>query len=402
MLSVCVITKNEERFLKKCLDSVKEIASEIIVVDAHSSDQTLKIAEAYTNKVYSRAWTDDFAAARNFAIEKATCDWLLFIDADEYLQNASHVIQLLSQTKSLQVGGFLISRKDKFFHKKDGKLDSYTIGIVRLVRNHPMIKFRNIIHEEIHSSIENAGLSIKVATTFELVHQVHQYTINQLRKKQISYLRKLNQELSINPDNYWYQYHRAKTFWFLDKRKKAERNYSNLTNEIDTPLKIRVGAINHLAILFMESGQDGKAMSTINESIKLLQGQSLAYSIKSDLLYTKGRMEEALQLLNKVNTNLCFCRYENVVPGDLYQREDLIQYKKGCIYLATGERRMAEEMFKKGIRSDPYSVDCYYGLALLFTKYNNLKEAHEKIDQCLVLNPEWLDAQVLKEYLVDV
>ena len=85
-ISVCMIVKNEEEVLARCLDSLKGIADEIVIVDTGSSDNTKEIAKAYTDKVYDFMWIQDFSAARNFAFSKATMDYIYSADADEVLE----------------------------------------------------------------------------------------------------------------------------------------------------------------------------------------------------------------------------------------------------------------------------------------------------------------------------
>ena len=84
-LSVCMIVKNEERFLGQCLASVKDIADELIVIDTGSTDRTVEIAREHGAQVGHFEWCNDFAAARNASIAAATGDWILFLDADEEL-----------------------------------------------------------------------------------------------------------------------------------------------------------------------------------------------------------------------------------------------------------------------------------------------------------------------------
>jgi glycosyltransferase involved in cell wall biosynthesis len=81
-----MIVKNEEAHLERCLDSVKDMVSEMIIVDTGSTDRTVEIAHAYGAKVYHFDWCDDFAAARNESLKHATGEWLLMMDADNWLE----------------------------------------------------------------------------------------------------------------------------------------------------------------------------------------------------------------------------------------------------------------------------------------------------------------------------
>ncbi|MDL2218487.1 glycosyltransferase family 2 protein [Christensenellaceae bacterium OttesenSCG-928-M15] len=84
-ISLCMIVKNEEKTLPNCLKSVEGLADEIIIVDTGSSDKTRETARKFTKHVYDFQWIDDFSAARNFAFKKATCDYLMWLDADDVL-----------------------------------------------------------------------------------------------------------------------------------------------------------------------------------------------------------------------------------------------------------------------------------------------------------------------------
>ena len=84
-ISLCMIVKNEEKNLERCLKSYAPLMDEIIVVDTGSTDKTKEIASRFTDKIYDFKWVDDFSAARNFSFEKATCDYIFSADADEVL-----------------------------------------------------------------------------------------------------------------------------------------------------------------------------------------------------------------------------------------------------------------------------------------------------------------------------
>ncbi len=95
-ISVCMIVKNEEKNLAACLDCLKSIADEIIIVDTGSTDRTKEIAKQYTDKLYDFTWINDFAAARNFAFSKASMDYIYSADADERMdaENQEKFLQL--------------------------------------------------------------------------------------------------------------------------------------------------------------------------------------------------------------------------------------------------------------------------------------------------------------------
>ena len=84
-ISLCMIVKNEEKILRRCLDSVADLCEEIIIVDTGSTDSTKEIAQEYTDRIYDFQWTDDFSAARNYAFSKATQEYIYSADADEVL-----------------------------------------------------------------------------------------------------------------------------------------------------------------------------------------------------------------------------------------------------------------------------------------------------------------------------
>ena len=87
-ISCAMIVKNEERTLKRCLESIKDSVDEIVVIDTGSTDNTKAIARAFTDKVFEYKWMDDFSDARNYALTFCTGDWIIVIDADEYVENS--------------------------------------------------------------------------------------------------------------------------------------------------------------------------------------------------------------------------------------------------------------------------------------------------------------------------
>ncbi len=146
-VSVCLIAKNEEQFLGACLKSVRALAWQIIVVDTGSTDRTAEIAREHGAEVHAFAWSDDFSAARNAALEQATGDWVLVLDADEELMEGQGEI-LAREIRAAGVMGYRIPIIDK------GREQEGCSYVPRLFRNAPGLFFVGRVHEQAFSSIQ--------------------------------------------------------------------------------------------------------------------------------------------------------------------------------------------------------------------------------------------------------
>ena len=114
-LSICMMVKNEEKNLKRCLDSVKElmeaVESEIIIVDTGSTDGTVSIASKYTNNIYHHIWNNNFSEMRNISIAYASGEFVFILDADEVLVNSGPIIDFLNTSHHENVVGDAIFLK---------------------------------------------------------------------------------------------------------------------------------------------------------------------------------------------------------------------------------------------------------------------------------------------------
>lgn len=143
-VSATLIVRDESGFIDDCLASLVGVVDEIVVVDTGSRDDTVARAARYPVSLHSFAWCDDFSAARNFAIERAHGDWILYIDADERLQVSEPAIW----TRAIGDDSKLAWRLQ--LSLRDGWTPCPEL---RLFRNHPSIRFRGVIHESVRASI---------------------------------------------------------------------------------------------------------------------------------------------------------------------------------------------------------------------------------------------------------
>ena len=144
-ISLCMIVKNEEIVLARCLDSVKEAVDEIIIVDTGSIDKTKSIALLYTDKVYDFEWINDFSAARNEAYSKATMDYQMWLDADDVLP-AHSLQQLLALKETLNPGVDIVTMK--YFTHFDEQGNPILISTrERLTRREKGYRWIDPVHE---------------------------------------------------------------------------------------------------------------------------------------------------------------------------------------------------------------------------------------------------------------
>ena len=104
-ISVCIIAKNEEKYIEECLRKLKPYGFEIVVADTGSTDATKEIASRYADKVVDFTWINDFSAARNFCAKQASNNWILALDCDEYIESVDiRILRVQLQQKPKQVG----------------------------------------------------------------------------------------------------------------------------------------------------------------------------------------------------------------------------------------------------------------------------------------------------------
>lgn len=145
-LSLCMIVKDEEAMLGRCLEAVRDAVDEIVVVDTGSTDATVEIAESYGARVLHHAWDGDFAAARNASFDAATGDWVMYLDADEVLV-AEDVGRLRALTARTWREAFYLVEINHTGDLEDGT--AVTHDAMRVFRNRPEYRFEGRIHEQI-------------------------------------------------------------------------------------------------------------------------------------------------------------------------------------------------------------------------------------------------------------
>ncbi|MBO7747240.1 glycosyltransferase [Paenibacillus sp. MWE-103] len=164
LLSVCMIVKNEEKVLTRCLDSIRSLADEIIVIDTGSTDRTKEIARSYTDRVYDFQWINDFAAARNEGIRRATSRWVLVMDADEYFPpaEADKMRRFLENETPVKGIVYAVNIVNLMGESEAKSTSMNTAEVARLFPNHHNVFYTRPIHEQL-CSLDGTALQFMLA-----------------------------------------------------------------------------------------------------------------------------------------------------------------------------------------------------------------------------------------------
>ncbi len=144
-ISVCMIVKNEQDVIARCLECVKQFADEIIVVDTGSSDNTKQIVSKFTDKVYDYIWCNDFSKARNFSFSKASCDYVMWLDADDVLRY--NEIEKINQLKlNMTADTYMLKYATSF--SEDGRVN-FAFYRERIIKRNLSPIWQGFVHEVI-------------------------------------------------------------------------------------------------------------------------------------------------------------------------------------------------------------------------------------------------------------
>jgi len=236
-ITACIIVKNEEENLERCLDSIREYVSQIVVVDTGSVDITPLIASQNNVDLFFHKWNKDFSEARNNSLKYARNEWILVIDADEVIENFGIDENKLNDKS---IGGFACTilnnlNDDNELHSKH----TYT----RLFRNHPQIRFSGNIHEQIKDSILAQNLKIEESNViFRHFGYIDTSTDKKLRNKELLEKSDLNDDFN--------KMNLADTEFSLENIDKAFLLYDEikdsnlLSNDQKEKVKIRLAQIS--------------------------------------------------------------------------------------------------------------------------------------------------------------
>jgi len=292
LLSICMMVKNEENNLPRCLDSLKPLLSkpytELIIIDTGSSDRTVDISRKYTSKVFHHPWNNHFAEMRNISISYAKGEWLFIIDADEELVNPYELIN------------FLEGDEQKKFNSVQLNIKSFTNSNLTRYSINPNIRiFRNIEGFKFVGSVHNQPLFKKPTkhTSIILNHYGYFSDDNELMEKKFNRTSKLlKAELEKSPDNVYYRFQLARSFLMhndiIEGYNEIKKAYEIIVQKQNQKRYFYVYGDYIRAALRLNKFEEAKAICA--ESIKLRPDYIDAYAYLGLAQFQTGEKDAAI------------------------------------------------------------------------------------------------------------
>lgn len=291
-ISLSMIVKNEGKHLSDCLNSVKNIVDEIVIVDTGSSDDTIEIAKSFNANIFHFEWAADFSAARNFSLSKCTGNWILYLDADERLdENSAKIINSLIRTND-NIGYYCtIVSYDSEVQR------SNSIKYVRFFRNNPAARFIGKVHEQITPSLEK--LNYKFIHSDLVIHHIG-YDISKEGKKRkaLRNLELLKKDFDTSPNDY-ILFQIGQSNFILENFSEAEKNFTQLIKSDKLNKQFKAESYSYLAQISFNNFNNKDAENFISSAIRLNDSQPFYHLLLSKIYLRNSSLKEAINELNK-------------------------------------------------------------------------------------------------------
>lgn len=326
MITACLITKNEDINLTRCLSSIEGKVDEIILVDTGSIDDTINIANDFGCRVFHHNWNDDFSEVRNFAINQACGEYIFIIDADEELSPESDLRNLIKCSNQDSV--FLINVLS-ISNIKNGQQVNFNSKQARLFKNSPIVKFEGRVHEQVLNKAISAGLKI-VNSDLKILHHGYNINENQLMLKHSRNLNLITKELLHNHNNEYYLVHKASTLNALNRKDEALKILTDFVSS-SSNCALKVKAYNLIGEKYYNSNELDNSFKYFNLSINENSKQIYPNLKLADLAYKKNDLIKSLEhllLIDKIKNS-----EQNDTLYDIEISESEITFKIAKLYI---------------------------------------------------------------------
>lgn len=281
-LSLCMIVKNEQSVLKRCLDSCKGIFDEIIIVDTGSVDKTKSIAKQFTDKIYDFEWINDFSKARNFSFSLATSDYIMWLDADDIIppQSKKQLLNLKQKLKTIDADAIMLKYDISFDSNNKANFSYYR---ERIVKNGKFL-WQDPVHEVIHvyGNIEYREISIEH-------HKLPNKKYSDRNLKIYESL--INKNIKLNARQTYYY---ARELMFNNQTDKAINIFKTFLVMQDAWVENLISACIDLSNCYKQKQDIDNALLSLFLSFKFDSPRAEICSLIGDIFQDKNNLEQAI------------------------------------------------------------------------------------------------------------
>ena len=384
-LSAIIMAKNEASIISQCLESIKDICDEIILVDTGSTDNTKEIASKYTNKIYDFKFKSDdledvdFGAARNESLKHVTSEWILMIDCDEVIPEEAKPMlrQLLALNNSKNVYNVniknLIDNNDPVMHCN-----------FRLFPNKPDLKFVNPIHEAL--TIDKTKYNLISAGDFYILHYGYLQAQKKRKNTDERNLKILLKLAKNNPESGHFYYYIGQQYFLFNQLELSLENYEKALKMLTA--KPTVETTIFTPLIYSGISKCYIAMDNLPKALELSMLDITNPDIYIDLgtfFFNKNKFYDSMRMYEKAITlryskNLCSAYDQGSITWKAYAG-------LGNVYTSINHAIKAIDNFRlaKMYKSDnPQIINALYSLAF---QLGDLDEAEDELDNLIQLCP---------------
>lgn len=384
LVSACLIVKDEAENLARCLQSIRDLVDEIIVVDTGSKDNTVDIAREFKARVYVFLWNDDFSAARNFALKQATGKWVFIIDADEKIKTIK---------KEDWLALFNNNKKEAYFVQilnYEGQKMSVQQPALRVFRNKKGYYYQGRIHEQILPQILKKNPFSKIDYSCVVIeHDGYTSRLVNDKKKIERNIKILRLELKQHPNNSFMHFNLGNEFYRQGEYKLAIWQYKIALGCIKKGVSYYHYLILKLAMACLAGEYQQECIRVLKDGIEELPDYTDMFYLLGECYLDSGEIEKAIGMFKE-------CLELGEPPVKYISINgvgtDKAAYRLGKSYEYMFNMDKAIEYYRLGLSKNPGNRDILQSLLNLYSKYFTEEEFEEFIqDNLSIIKEDELD-----------
>lgn len=355
-ITLCMVVRDEEDCLDRCLASAVPWISECIVLDTGSQDRTMEIAQNFGCRCHSVRWEHDFAAVRNAALDLASRSWILVLDADEEIEPGQWEL-LQSLTRADDVDGYYVRIKSFVGTVESGEF--FVDSVCRLFRNDPRIRFQGRIHEDVITSLRELRTDNVAFSEFQVAHYGYLEEVIQRKKKGERNRLLLQHAMEEQPEELIWRYAWGTELFAQGAYERALQEFEPLLPRVEVYGGYASDLLLKTVYAMRAVGRHEDARNWVQQGLTFYPDFADLHEVNGLLLLDQGRPREAIVAFDQSATEQgkkSSAAY-TLTSGTGGYRTD---YWKGNALERLLRWEQAQEQYRKSVQIQPNFEPAWY------------------------------------------